>query len=77
MSLASSVLPISPVGHQALGFTTGDDRVGQGDKTGDARGQPSWGWSLLGDPSANFFVKKRERRWSDQLCGAEGEEVLQ
>jgi hypothetical protein len=25
MSGASSVLPISQVGHQALGFTTGDD----------------------------------------------------
>ncbi len=77
MSGASSVLPISQVGHQALGFTPGDDPVWQGDKRGDARGRPSWGSSLLGDPSAKFFVKKQERRWLDQLCGAGGEEVVQ
>jgi hypothetical protein len=34
MSGASSVLPISQVGHQALGFTTGDDLVWQRDKRG-------------------------------------------
>jgi hypothetical protein len=77
MSGASFVLLIPQVGHQALGFTTGDDLVWQGDKKGDARGRPSWGSSLLGDPSAKFFVKKLERRWFDQLCGAGGEEVVQ
>jgi hypothetical protein len=34
MSGASCVLPISQVGHQALGFTTGDDLVWQGEKGG-------------------------------------------
>jgi hypothetical protein len=77
MSGASSVLPISQVRHQALGFTTGDDLVWQGDQRGDARGRRNWGSSLLGDPSAKFFVKKLERRWWDQLCGAGGEEVVQ
>jgi hypothetical protein len=77
MSGASSVLPISQVGHEALGFTTGDDVVWQRDKRGDARGRRSWGSSLLGDPSAKVFVKKLERRWLDQLCGAGGEEVVQ
>jgi hypothetical protein len=77
MSGASSVLPISQVRHQALGFTTGDDPVWQGDKRGDARGRLSRGSSLLGDPSAKFFVKKLERRWLDQLCGAAGKELVQ
>ena len=76
MSGASSVLPISQVGHQALGFTTGDN-LWQHDKRGDARGRRSRGSSLLGDPSAKFFVKKLERRWLDQLCGAGGKEVVQ
>jgi hypothetical protein len=40
-------------------------------------GRPSWGSSLLGDPSVNFFVKKLELRWFDQLCGVGGEEVVQ
>ena len=77
MSGASSVLPIPQVGHQALSFTTGDDLVWQRDKRGDGRGRPSWGSSLLGDPSAKFLVKKLERRWLDQLCGAGGKEVVQ
>ena len=34
MSGASSVLPISQVGHQPLGFTTGDDLAWQRDKKG-------------------------------------------
>jgi hypothetical protein len=76
VSGASSVLPISQVGHQALGFTPGDDLVWQGDKRWDARGRPSWGSSLLGDPSAKFFVKKLEQGWVDQLCAVGGEEVV-
>jgi hypothetical protein len=76
MSGASFVLLIPQVGHQALGFTTGDDLLWQVTK-GDARGRPSWGSSLLGDPSGKFFVKKLEPRWWDQLCGAGGEEVVQ
>jgi hypothetical protein len=40
-------------------------------------GRPSWGSSLLGDPSVNFFVKKLELRWFDQLCRVGGEEVVQ
>lgn len=47
MSGARSVLPISQVGHQALGFTTGDDPVWQRDKRGvlgidGAGGRRSW-----------------------------------
>jgi hypothetical protein len=59
MSGASSVLPISQVGHQALGFTTGDDLVWQRDKRGDARGRRSWGSSLLDDPSAKSVLTMR------------------
>jgi hypothetical protein len=77
MSGAGSVLQIPQVWHQALGLTSGDDLLWKSDKRGDARGRPSWGSSLLGDPSAKFFVKKLELRWFDPLCGAGCEEVVQ
>jgi len=77
MSGASSVLPISQVGHQALGFTTGADLVWQRDKRGmlgvDGAGDRR-SWAIL---APKFFVKKLERRWLDQLCGAGGKEVVQ
>jgi hypothetical protein len=77
VSGASSVLQIPQVWHQALGFTSVDDLVWKSDKREDAMGRPSWGSSLLGDPSVNFFVKKLELRWFDQLCRVGGEEVVQ
>lgn len=76
MSGASSVLQIPQVWHPASGFTSGDDLLLKSDKRGDAMGRTSWGSSLLGDPSAKFFVKKLELRLFDQLFGAGGEEVV-